>query len=140
MVFINTLHTDLSIYVTGVWIDFFDLPIAMWQSTLRYANGLQLEILNECNGLAAFLFYLAAMLAYPAAKNDKIRWTIFAYFILIVANAIRIDWILYHVISHPEDFTFAHEVVGRYAIAFLTLILFYLFTDKHTEIKAYQSV
>ena len=132
LLFIHTLHTDLSIYLTGVWIGYFDLPIDISYATLTYENGLQLEILDECNGLAAFLFLLAAILAYPAKKKDKIIWIIFTYFILMLANAIRIDWILYHVISHPEAFVFVHEVVGRYAIAFLTLILFYLFTDKST--------
>ena len=134
LIFINNLQTDLSIYLTQLWIDLFDIPIQMIDATLVYANGLKLEIVNECNGLAAFLFFLAAVLSYPASIKNKIIWIVFSYFLLVIANAIRLDWILYHVIEHPEDFTFIHEVVGRYVIATIPLILFYLFSDRHTEL------
>ena len=133
-VWIHHLHTDLSIYLTSLWIEHFDIPIVMSQSTLYYTHGLQLKILDECNGLAAILFFLAAILAYPAAKNDKITWILLSYIILILFNAIRIDLILYHVISYPEDFIFVHEIIGRYSMAFIPLILFYLYTDKHTQV------
>jgi len=126
----NTLHTDISIYLTGLWIDAFDIPIEMSQATLIYTHGMQLKILDECNGVAGFLFFLAAIFAYPARKKVKITWIVVGYFIVMIANAIRIDWILYHTIYHPENFTFIHEVVGRYTMALIPLILFYLYTDK----------
>ena len=140
LLFINNLQTDLSIYLTQLWINFFDIPIQMSGATLVYTHGLKLEILNECNGLAAFLFFLAAVIAYPASKKDKFIWIIMAYFLLLIANTIRLDWILYHVIEHPEDFTFIHEVVGRYVISTIPLVLFYLFSDRHTEVRPRQSL
>ena len=134
LIFINELQTDLSIYLTQLWIDLFDMPIQMSGATLTYLHGLQLEIVNECNGLAAFLFFLAAVLSYPASIKVKLQWVIFSYFILLVANSIRLDWILYHVIDHPEDFKFIHEVVGRYVITAIPLVLFYFFSDQSTEV------
>jgi len=136
LIFINTLQTDLSIYLTQLWIDLFDMPIQMSGAQLMYEHGLQLEIVNECNGLAAFLFFLAAVLSYPASIKVKFIWIIFSYFILLIANSIRLDWILYHVIEHPEDFVFIHEVVGRYIIAAIPLILFYFFSDRYTEMSS----
>ena len=106
-------------------------------ATLIYEHGLKLEIVNECNGLAAFLFFLAAVLAYPAPIKVKSLWIIFSYFLLLVANSIRLDWILYHVIEHPEDFNFIHEVVGRYVIAVIPLILFYFFSDRYTKVASH---
>ena len=135
LVFINTLQTDLSIYLTQLWISLFDMPIQMSGATLIYQHGLELEIVNECNGLAAFLFFMAAVLAYPAPIKIKIIWLILAYCILLIANTIRLDWILYHVIEHPEDFKFIHEVVGRYVIAVIPLVLFYFFSDRYTEVS-----
>jgi len=135
LIFINTLQTDLSIYLTQLWISLFDMPIQMSGATLIYQHGLELEIVNECNGLAAFLFFMAAVLAYPAPIKIKIIWLILAYFILLIANTVRLDWILYHVIEHPEDFKFIHEVVGRYVIAAIPLVLFYFFSDRYTEVS-----
>ena len=135
-ILINTLHTDLSIYLTGMWIEIFQIPIQISGATLIYEHGLKLEILDECNGLAPFLFYLAAILAYPAKVKDKAVWIVSGYLLLMIANAMRIDWILYHVIEHPEDFEFVHEVVGRYVMAAIPLILFYFFTDRYTKLPS----
>jgi len=139
-VWMHHLHTDLSIYLTHAWIEHFDIPIVMSQGTLLYTHGLQLEILDECNGLAPFLFFLAAILAYPAAQKDKIIWILISYFMFILLNAIRIDGILYHVIEYPEDFIFVHEVIGRYSMAFIPLILFYLFAEKHTQVSSTEAL
>ncbi|WP_309497716.1 hypothetical protein [Sulfurovum sp.] len=136
LIFINTLQTDLSIYLTQLWIAFFDMPIQMSGATLIYEHGLQLEIVNECNGLAAFLFFLAGVLAYPTPMKVKLIWIILAYFVLLIANTIRLDWILYHVIEHPEDFDFIHEVVGRYVIAAIPLVLFYFYSDRYTKVES----
>ena len=134
LVFLNTFQTDLTVYVTQLWIDLFNVPIEMIGATLHYEHGLQLEIVNECNGLAAFLFFLAALIAYPASLKAKLYWGFFSYIFLFIANAIRVDWILYHVIEHPEDFELIHEVIGRYLIAAVPLVLFYYFSDRHTKV------
>jgi exosortase/archaeosortase family protein len=138
-IILNTLHTELSIVLTGVWINIFDIPITMSGESLIFRHGMVLKILDECNGLAPFLFYLSALLAYPARTKDKLIWVVAGYLLLMSANAIRIDWILYHVIDHPEDFWFAHEVVGRYTVALIPLILFYFFTDRYTYVKEQMS-
>jgi len=127
LIIMNTLQTDVSIYLTQLWIDLFDIPIQMSGGTLTYLHGLRLEIVNECNGLAAFLFFMAAVLSSPAPLKVKFIWIISSYFLLLAANSIRLDWILYHVIEYPEDFKFIHEVVGRYVIASIPLLLFYLY-------------
>lgn len=130
LIFINYLQTDLSIYFTQLWIDTADISIEMSGTTLIFPHGLRLEIVNECNGMAAFLLFLAAAIAYPVPKKDKFHWIIFAYLFLIAINFIRLDWIAYHVIKHPEDLKFVHEIVGRYAIAVITLLLFYIFSNQ----------
>jgi len=127
---INELQTDLSVYLTELWINFYDIPIYLSGETVSYTHGLELKILNVCNGLAVYLFFLAAILAYPSSNKEKFYWAVLSYVVILIANTIRIDWILYHVIAYPEEFTFVHEVLGRYALATIPLIMFYLFTDK----------
>lgn len=129
LIVINNLQTDLSIFLTQLWINLFNIPVQISDATLTFTHGLELEIVNECNGLAVFLLFLAAVLSFPASRKVKLLWIIFAYFILLLANSIRLDWITYHVIDHPEDFIFVHEILGRYVIATIPLILFYFFSD-----------
>lgn len=129
-VFINQLQTNLSIFLTNQWISLFDINIDMKGALLTFDHDLKLKIVNECNGLAAFLLFLAAALSYPTTLKNKVLWSILAYFILLVSNSIRLDWIAYHSIENPEDFKFLHEVVGRYIIAMIPLVIFYIFSSK----------
>ena len=131
LIFLNYLQTDLSIYLTKLWIAFFEIPVTIYNDAITYTHGFELEIINDCNGLAAFLFYIAGVLAFPSSIKSKIYWGIGGYFILLIANSIRLDWIIYHVIENPEIFFFVHEVIGRYAMASIPLILFYLYTEKN---------
>lgn len=130
LIIINHLQSDLSIYLTQLWINATKVPIQMFGATLIFTNGLKLEIVNECNGLAAFLLLLAAIIAYPAPKKNKFFWVIFSYIFLVAANSIRLDSIAYHMIEHPENFKFVHEVVGRYIFTMITLLLFYFFSNR----------
>lgn len=132
LIFINNLQTDLSAYLTHQWILLFNIDINMKEALLTFEHGLKLQIVNECNGLAAFLVFLAAVIAYPTTIKEKLFWALLSYFILLTANAIRLDWIAYHVIENPEDFKFAHEVLGRYIIASIPLVLFYIFSANVT--------
>lgn len=130
LIVINNSQTDLSIFLTNQWISLFDIDININGALLTFEHDLKLLISNECNGLAAFLLSFAAILAYPTHIKTKIFWSFLAYFILLIANSIRLDWIAYHVINKPEDFKFLHEVVGRYIIASIPLLLFYIFSAK----------
>jgi len=130
LIFITHLQTDLTVYLTKLWIDFFKLPIHLNDTSVFYRHGLQLQIINDCNGFAHFLFIAAAILAYPASGKKRLYWILLSYVVILFANTLRLDAILYHVIEHPEDFTFVHEVLGRYLMALVPLILFYLFSKR----------
>jgi len=138
LAFINQAQTQLSTFLTNLWVTKLDLNITMKGSYLLYDHGLSLHITNECNGLAAYILCLAAIISFPTQQKTKVLWGISSYFILLIANSVRLDWIAYHVIENPDDFIFAHEVLGRYIYAFVALMLFFLFTsyasiNKHTD-------
>ncbi len=126
--FITELQTDATIYVTKLWIELFHIPVVLTGNTMTFNHGLELRILNECNGLTPFILYLAAILAYPTRYAAKINWFIGGMIILLTLNFIRIVLITQLVIVYPESFDWAHNIVGRYSIGAITLYLFYFFT------------
>jgi exosortase/archaeosortase family protein len=130
-VFINQLQTDLNIFLMHQWISFHTIPLTMIGPDLFFDHGLHLTIVHECNGMAAFFLFLAAVLSYPTPGSPKIVYIIIGYFVILFANTVRLVGITYYVIDHPEDFALLHEVIGRYAIATIPLILFYFFS-KHS--------
>jgi len=126
--FLNTLQTDATIFITQEWIRYFVIPVTLQGNTVIFEHGLELMILNECNGLTPFILYLAAMLAYPTRYIIKIRWFIGGMIVLLTLNMLRIILITLYVIIDPLSFKCAHNIIGRYSIGAITLYLFYFFT------------
>ena len=52
--------------------------------------------------------------------------------LLLSLNMLRIILITLVVIVYPDSFAWAHDIVGRYSIGIITLLLFYYFT---TQVK-----
>ncbi|WP_372999254.1 exosortase/archaeosortase family protein [Sulfurimonas sp.] len=124
---LNELQTSLTIYFTNLWLSYSDIPVYMNGNKMLFEHGVELLILNVCNGMIPILLYVAAVLSYPARKLDKIDWSIGGYFVLTVVNILRIYFITVWVADHPDSFHYLHDFVARYVVVGLTLIFFYLF-------------
>ena len=129
LIFINQLQTDLSVFFMQQWISFHIIPVSMIGPDLFFDHGLHLTVVHECNGMAAFLLFLASVLSFPTPGTPKVFYAIVGYFIILFANMVRLIGITYYVIDHPESFALLHEVVGRYVIAGIPLVLFYFFSQ-----------
>ena len=134
--FLNHLQTSLSIYLTQLWVELLHLPIQISNEVFTYSHGFKLTIIKECNGLIAFLLFTAAILSYPISWKRQFIWIVMAYFLLLLANTLRIDYIVYEIVENPQNFTFAHEVIGRYGITLYALLLFYIFVYFSPPCKA----
>jgi len=128
--FIHTFQTDAIIYITELWVSYFDIPVRLVGNTVIFQHGLELMILNACNGLTPLILYLAAILAYPTLYKEKVSWFLGGLVILLTLNMIRIMLITVYVIHVPDGFNCAHNIIGRYSIGISTLLLFYYFTKR----------
>ncbi|MDO9208254.1 MAG: exosortase/archaeosortase family protein [Sulfuricurvum sp.] len=128
-IFINQLETDLNVFLMQQWISFHAIPVTMIGPDIFFHHGLHLTVVNECNGMAAFFLFLASVLSYPTPGSPKIFYALFGYLVILLANTVRLVGITYYVIDHPESFALLHEVVGRYVIAGIPLVLFYFFSQ-----------
>ncbi len=128
--FFNQLQTELTSILTAFGISLSGLPIRMDAPLLLFESGTRLQILDSCNGLAPFLLYAAALLAYPAYNKQKLTGIVLGYLVLMLLNMARIMLILYEVSLDPANLTWTHDYVGRYGMGVMTLMLFWLFTEK----------
>ncbi|BCN93313.1 hypothetical protein THMIRHAM_10980 [Thiomicrorhabdus immobilis] len=126
--FVQTWQTDLTIYLTHLWIDGFDIPVKMVGNTVYLDHGFNIWILDGCNGLAAYLLFGVAILAYPTVWLSRLIWLLEGYFYLVVINSIRIDFVVYLTMFDADYFYCAHDCIGRLCMVATTLLLFMLFT------------
>jgi exosortase/archaeosortase family protein len=128
--FINELQTLLTIRLTNLWIDAFNIPVHMFDEKMIFEHGLELLIANSCNGMTPILLFVAGALSYPTDYQSKIVWILSGYVALTSINMLRIYLITLWVIENPQSFDFTHDFVGRYVVGTITLLLFYLFTQR----------
>lgn len=132
---VHTWQTDLTIYLTQLWIHYFDIPVEMVGNTVYLDHGFEIWILHGCNGLAAFMLFAVAILAYPTAWVSRLVWVVEGYFYLLVVNSIRIDFVIYVTAFDADYFHCAHDCLGMLAMAAMTLAIFILFTLRVKTIK-----
>ncbi|MDX1348442.1 MAG: exosortase/archaeosortase family protein [Thiomicrorhabdus chilensis] len=125
----NEWQTQLTIFITRLWVEGLHLPVLIQADTLILANKMHLQILHECNGLTPYLLYLAAILAYPTDLKSKTLWLLIGYVAIVLINTVRMLGITLVVIDSPERFHLVHDWIGRYGVGILTVLIFYLFTN-----------
>jgi len=128
--FISELQTQLTVELTTAWVNVFHIPVVQQGRTLILEHGMQLQILQACNGLVPYILLVSAILAFPTNIKSKYVWMVISYLLLVVINMLRIYFITLVVIDYPELFTISHDWIGRYSVGILTLLIFYWFTLK----------
>jgi len=85
-------------------------------------------ITPECNGLVPYLIYLAALLAYPKAWWCKVKWALIGYFVIMVANLIRLIGVTEAVNSFgSRSFYYVHDIAGNILLIGVGSLLFFLY-------------
>ena len=126
--FLQGWQTGLTIWLTHVWIDYFDIAVKMIGNTVYLKDGFRIWIEDSCNGLLAFLLYACAVLAFPASKKLRFIWLLESYLYLVLVNSIRIDFVIYVSMFDSSYFEFVHDCIGRGFIFINLLVMFMLFT------------
>ena len=84
-------------------------------------------ITQACNGLIPYYFYLAAVLAFPKRWSDRIFWALIGYLVISVVNLLRLLFVTAMVARSPENFHWAHDLLGNLFLMAVGLALFYAY-------------
>ena len=136
--FLNELQTALTVQMTQSAVSLFSLPIRMEDNVLIFKHGMQLFVVNDCNGLAPLLLFWSAVAAFPTTLKTKIPWLLMGYVLLTMLNLIRIVAVAYGVTLDPQSFGWSHDIAGRYGMGVLTLLLYWIFTLRVEVIREHE--
>lgn len=125
---VQAWQTDLTIYLTHLWVNGFQIPVNMVGNTIYLDHGFNIWILDECNGLLAYLLFAVGIVAYPTAWLYRLIWLLESYVYLVVINSARIDFVVYATMFDASYFYCVHDCVGRLAMVVTILLMFILFT------------
>lgn len=126
--FVQAWQTQLTIWLTHLWIDYFEIAVKMIGNTVYLKDGFKIWVEDSCNGLLAYLLYAVAILAFPANNRLRFIWLLEGYLYLVLVNSIRIDFVIYISMFDSSYFHFVHDCIGRGFIFINLVVMFMLFT------------
>jgi exosortase/archaeosortase family protein len=117
---LNQFQTDFTTYLTAL-----TLPNSMMQNNHILINqNYSLVIEKACNGSIPYLFFLASITAFPSTFMHKVKWAIWGYIVVILANILRIWMVTQLVLQEKNNFSLAHDYLGNALLIGTGLILF----------------
>ena len=87
----------------------------------------RIYITQACNGLIPFYLYLAAILAFPASWKRRVLWGVLGYLVISAVNLLRLLFVTAMVERSPDNFPWAHDLLGNLMLMAVGLGLFLLF-------------
>lgn len=127
--YINQLQTDFTTYLTSL-----TLPSNMIENyNIPISNNYSLVIEKACNGLIPYIFFLAAIVAFPSTILHKFKWAILGYIVIIAMNIFRIWFIVELVLQEQSNFSLAHNYLGNILLLITGLTLFILFVKSRKQ-------
>ncbi|MBN2826282.1 MAG: hypothetical protein JXQ76_13205 [Campylobacterales bacterium] len=86
-----------------------------------------LVIDRSCSGVVSLALFWASIMAYRAKWLYKLLWIAIGYTVLVVANYLRIVFVVYMVMDNPKHFEWSHDYVGNGLFVLMGLLLFVSF-------------
>lgn len=99
-------------------------------TTINY-GGIQLNILEECNGVPAIIVFVSAILAYPAAISRKLLGLVIGIPAIFLVNQIRVLslFFIYKYLS-PRMFDLMHIYVWQFVIITFAVLLWIYWAER----------
>jgi exosortase H (IPTLxxWG-CTERM-specific) len=115
---------------TGFLLGFTGTDVVR-DDTIIYFGNIPLNILEECNGVPAFIVYLAAILAYPASLKAKGIGFLLGFPVIFLVNEVRVlSLFFFYKYTSYEIFNLMHVYVWQIAIIVVAVLLWLYWAER----------
>ena len=115
---------------TGFLLGMTGADVARSDTVIRF-GGVSLNLLEECNGVPAFLVFMAAILAYPARLRARGIGLLLGLPALFLVNEIRVLSLFFaYEYGSPRLFEVLHVYVWQIAIILVAVLLWLYWADR----------
>ena len=134
MIDINNIYTRMVIKFSVVIISCFG-EIKEVSGSIIQLKDLALDIQFGCNGLEAFMIYIAAVLSFPATFKNKSAGIIAGFIVLQIINILRIAGLGLVGIYLKDYFHYFHVYVAQGMMIVVSFIIFLLWLQYVSDKK-----
>jgi len=109
-----------------------------FQCSIRMLPTLSLDVKFGCNGLEAVMIYSIAVMAYPAGWKKKLLGIIAGFFVIQIANFLRMVMLVYSGVHLRNLFDYIHIYIAQGIMIALALGIFFIYLNyANAQKKAY---
>jgi exosortase/archaeosortase family protein len=121
----NELQTSLTLHL----IEPFLHPGQLQGIDIWITPHYKIYISKACNGFIPIFFLWAAIVAYPALWQHRVKWIVLSYLLFSLINAVRIVFVVKMAEAHGGSgaFYWSHDLLGNGLLIFSGLGMFILF-------------
>ncbi len=129
---INSGYTQMIIWLSAAALEPFGV-VKGTSGSIIALSGINLDVRFGCNGLEAFLIYLAAIIAFPSRVGMKLVGVIAGFAILQFLNVLRIAGLGLSGVYLKEYFHIIHIYVAQGIMIVFALIIFLVWLHYASE-------
>ena len=123
---VNASYTHLLVLVTSKILGLLYHP-CITNGTVIRLPAMSFDVGVACNGIEAVMIYSVAVMAYPSRWKKKIIWITAGFFIIQMANILRIILLSYVGSYLKGFFEFVHIYVAQGIMIALSLTIFFVY-------------
>ncbi len=129
---INGLYTHMIIWLSSTALKPFGI-VNDTSGTIIALSGINLDVRFGCNGLEAFLIYLAAIIAFPSSMRLKLFGVIGGFVVLQLLNVFRIAGLGLSGVYLEKYFYIIHTYVAQGIMIVFALIIYLIWLHYASE-------
>ena len=129
---LNGVYTRMIMFFTVICLKPFGI-IQGIDGSIIHLKGISLNVLFGCNGLEAFLIYIAAILSFPAGLKKKAVGILAGFLIIQGLNILRIAALCLCAVYLKQYFYYFHIYVAQGIMIAFALVLFLLWLNYAIE-------
>ena len=131
--FLSTIQTQFVYNLIEKILHFFSFTFLFENHSIYLPNQFRIDIIDDCNALVPFLFFMAAVVISPLPLLKKIGWIFIGWIFIMVFNILRIISIVLITDQNKNLFFISHDI-STFIIMPLFILTLYWYITKNIDL------
>lgn len=134
---VGKVYNHFVVVATSKMLNAVGFP-STYQGFILILPNATFDVKFGCNGLEAVMIYVIAVLSYPAQWKNKLMGIIAGFFVIQVANLLRMIMLVYAGTHLKHLFEYIHVYIAQGIMIALSLGVFFVYLNyANTQQKAH---
>jgi len=131
--FLSPIQTQFVYNLIEKILHFFSFTFLFENHSIYLPNQFRIDIIDDCNALVPFLFFMAAVVILPLSLLKRILWIFIGWIFIMVFNISRIITIVLITDQNKNLFFISHDI-STFIIMPLFILTLYWYITKNIDL------